>query len=76
MTAYLFDTNSLSYALNEQGGVLERINQAGLQGHQLLTSSIVVAELLYGAELSARRDEARRSSPTTTTSTRRTCRPS
>lgn len=41
---YLLDTNTLVYALNRQGGVRERVNDAALR-NRLATSSIVVAEL-------------------------------
>jgi predicted nucleic acid-binding protein len=50
---YLLDTNTLVYALNRQGGVRERVNDAALSS-RLATSSIVVAELLYGAGRSMR----------------------
>lgn len=49
----LLDTNTIIYALKYQGGVRERINLAGLRGEQLVTSAVVAAELLYGAERSA-----------------------
>jgi tRNA(fMet)-specific endonuclease VapC len=57
---WLLDTNTIIYALKYQGGVRERINLAGLRGEQLVTSAGVAAELLYGAERSARRDENRK----------------
>jgi tRNA(fMet)-specific endonuclease VapC len=57
---WLLDTNTIIYALKYQGGVRERINLAGLRGEQLVTSAVVAAELLYGAERSARRDENRK----------------
>jgi tRNA(fMet)-specific endonuclease VapC len=56
---YLLDTNTLVYALNRRGGVRERVNDAALRS-RLATSSIVVAELLYGAGRSARPEENRR----------------
>lgn len=55
---YLLDTNTLVYALNRQGGVRERVNDAALRSG-LATSSIVVAELLYGAARSSRPEENR-----------------
>lgn len=57
---WLLDTNTIIYALKYEGGVRERINLAGLRGEQLVTSAVVAAELLYGVERSARRDENRR----------------
>jgi tRNA(fMet)-specific endonuclease VapC len=56
---YLLDTNTLVYALNRQAGVRERVNEAALHNH-LATSSIVVAELLYGAGRSSRPEENRK----------------
>lgn len=56
---YLLDTNTLVYALNRQGGVRERVNDAALR-NRLATSSIVVAELLYGAGRSSRPEENRK----------------
>ena len=56
---YLLDTNTLVYALNRQGGVRERVNDAALS-NRLATSSIVVAELLYGAGRSSRPEENRK----------------
>jgi hypothetical protein len=56
---HLLDTNTLVYALNRQGGVRERVNDAALR-NRLATSSIVVAELLYGAGRSSRPEENRR----------------
>lgn len=56
---YLLDTNTLVYALNRQGGVRERVNDAALSS-RLATSSIVVAELLYGAARSSRPEENRK----------------
>jgi tRNA(fMet)-specific endonuclease VapC len=55
----LLDTNTLVYALNRQGGVRERVNDAALR-NRLATSSIVVAELLYGAGRSSRPEENRK----------------
>ena len=54
---WLLDTTTIIYALKYQGGVRERINLAGLLGEQLVTSAVVAAELLYGAERSARPDD-------------------
>ena len=59
MKSWFLDTNTLAYAINGQGGVRERLNVATLDG-VLLTGTIAIYELLYGAELSRRRDENRR----------------
>ncbi len=56
---WVLDANMLIYALNRKGGVRERLNQAALRG-SLVTSAAAVAELLYGAEKSARAEENRR----------------
>jgi tRNA(fMet)-specific endonuclease VapC len=48
---WLLDTNTLVYLMNHQGSVRNRANAAALSG-RLLTSAIVVSELLYGAERS------------------------
>jgi tRNA(fMet)-specific endonuclease VapC len=48
---WLLDANTLVYVMNHQGGVRDRANAAALTG-RLLTSAIVVSELLYGAERS------------------------
>lgn len=45
--------------MNRQGGVRERANAAALNG-RLLTSAIIVSELLYGAERSNRVEINRR----------------
>ena len=57
---WLLDTNMLVYALKRQGGVRERLNETALRGDRLTMSAVTMAELLYGAERSARRDENRR----------------
>jgi tRNA(fMet)-specific endonuclease VapC len=57
--SWLLDANTLVYAMNRQGGVRERANAAALDG-RLLTSAIVVSELLYGAERSNRVEVNRR----------------
>jgi tRNA(fMet)-specific endonuclease VapC len=55
----LLDANTLIYAINDEGGVRARLNNAALAG-QLLTGAIAVAELLYGAERSQHREDNRR----------------
>ncbi len=57
---WLLDTNTISCALKYQGGVRERINEAALRGDRVVTTVVVAAELLYGAERSARREDNRR----------------
>jgi tRNA(fMet)-specific endonuclease VapC len=59
VTSWLLDANTLVYAMNRQGGVRERANAAALDG-RLLTSAIVVSELLYGAMRSERVENNRR----------------
>ena len=59
MKSWLLDANTLVYVMNRQGGVRERANAAALNG-RLLTSAIVVSELLYGAERSRRVEINRR----------------
>ena len=59
MKTWLLDANTLVYVMNRQGGVRERANGAALNG-RLLTSAIVVSELLYGAERSNRIEINRR----------------
>jgi tRNA(fMet)-specific endonuclease VapC len=56
---WLLDTNIVAYALNDVGEVRPRMNQAAHAG-RVLTSVIVVAELMYGVERSARQDANRR----------------
>jgi tRNA(fMet)-specific endonuclease VapC len=57
---WLLDTNTIAYALKYQGGVRDRINEVALRGDRVVTTVVVAAELLYGAERSARREENRR----------------
>ena len=52
---WLLDTNTLVYILNGEAGVQARANEAGQVG-RVVTSIVVVAELLYGVERSTRRD--------------------
>ena len=56
---WLLDTNIVAYALNDVGEVRARLNEAARAG-RVLTSVIVVAELMYGVERSARQDANRR----------------
>lgn len=55
---WLLDTNVIIHALNGVPQVRDRLN-ALAHGDRLMTSTIVVAELIYGAECSARREENR-----------------
>ena len=56
---WLLDTNTLIYILNGEADVRARANEAGRVGG-VVTSIVVVAELLYGVERSTRRDANRR----------------
>lgn len=56
---WLLDTNIIIHALNGVAKVRDRLN-AAVDSDRTLTSTIVVAELIYGAECSARREENRR----------------
>lgn len=56
---WLLDTNTLVYILNGDTSVRARANEAGRVG-RVVTSIVVVAELLYGVERSTRRDANRR----------------
>jgi len=56
---YLLDTNTLVYALNRQGGVRERVNDAALR-NRLATSSIVVAETPLRSGATSRPEENRK----------------
>ena len=57
---WLLDTNTIIHALNGVPRVRDRLN-AVPDSDQIVTSTVVVAELIYGAECSARRDENRQS---------------
>jgi tRNA(fMet)-specific endonuclease VapC len=50
---WLLDTNIVAYALNDAGSVRAHLNEAA-RDDRIVTSIIVVAELLYGAERSGR----------------------
>ena len=50
---WLLDTNTIIYAQYRGGAVRERLDDASKRG-RVVTSILVVAELLYGAERSAR----------------------
>lgn len=57
---WLLDTNIIIHALNGVPAVRDRLNEA-TGSDRSVTSTIVVAELAYGAECSTRREENRRS---------------
>jgi predicted nucleic acid-binding protein len=57
---WLLDTNTIIHALNGVPEVRDRLNAAA-DSDRMLTSTIVMAELIYGAECSTRREENRRS---------------
>ena len=50
---WLLDTNTIIYAQYVGGAVRERLDDASKRG-RIVTSILVIAELLYGAERSAR----------------------
>lgn len=56
---WLLDTNTLVYILNGEIGIRARANEAGRAG-RVVTSIVVVAELLYGVERSSRQEANRR----------------
>jgi len=56
---WLLDTNTIVYAEYVGGPVRERLDDASRRG-RIVTSILVVAELLYGAEHSARPEANRR----------------
>jgi tRNA(fMet)-specific endonuclease VapC len=56
---WLLDTNTLVYILNGEIRIRARANEAGRAG-RVVTSIIVVAELLYGVERSSRKEANRR----------------
>jgi len=56
---WLLDTNTLVYILNGDAGMRTRANEAGRVG-RVVTSIVVVAELLYGVARSTRREANRR----------------
>jgi tRNA(fMet)-specific endonuclease VapC len=55
---WLLDTNTIIHALNGVLSVRRRLNEVEERG-EILTSAVVVGELIYGAECSARREENR-----------------
>jgi tRNA(fMet)-specific endonuclease VapC len=57
MTRYLLDTNAVSDFINHRYGVSERAREARVRGAVIGTCEPVVAELFFGLENSASRDE-------------------
>lgn len=57
MRRFLLDTNALSHFVNRRRGVAERIRDVRRRGDRIGTCEPVVAEMLYGLELSTTRDE-------------------
>jgi tRNA(fMet)-specific endonuclease VapC len=55
---WLLDTNTIIHPLNGRLSVRRRLNELEGKG-EILTSAVVVGELIYGAECSARREENR-----------------
>ena len=55
---WLIDTNIVAYVLNDAGSVRVRLNESSRVG-RVVTSIIVVAELMYGVERSSRREANR-----------------
>jgi len=55
---WLLDANTIIHALNGVLSVRRRLNEVEEQG-EILTSAVVVGELIYGAESSARCEENR-----------------
>jgi tRNA(fMet)-specific endonuclease VapC len=56
---WLLDTNAVVHALNGLASVRGRLNALG-DDDRVVTCAIVLAELIYGAECSARREQNRR----------------
>lgn len=57
MKRYLLDTNAMGDFINHRHGVADCVREARLQGAILGTCEPVVAELFFGVENSASRDE-------------------
>jgi tRNA(fMet)-specific endonuclease VapC len=57
MTRYLLDTNAVGDFLNHRHGVPARVHEARTRGSVIGTCEPVVAELFFGVENSATRDE-------------------
>jgi predicted nucleic acid-binding protein len=57
MTRYLLDTNAVADFVNDRHSVRERAREVRKRGAVIGTCEPVVAELFYGVENSASRDE-------------------
>lgn len=57
MTRFLLDSNAVNALINHHSPLAERAKEARLSGSQIGTCEPVVAEILFGFELSSRRDE-------------------
>jgi tRNA(fMet)-specific endonuclease VapC len=60
MARYLFDTNHLSAAIDDEAGIRERIVELRQAGHRLGTCVPVPCELETGLERTRRREQNRR----------------
>jgi tRNA(fMet)-specific endonuclease VapC len=60
MARYLFDTNHLSAAIDDEAGIRERILRLRRDGHRLGTCVPVLCELETGIERTRRREQNRR----------------
>jgi tRNA(fMet)-specific endonuclease VapC len=60
MARYLFDTNHLSTAIDDEAGVRERILELRRAGHRMGTCVPVLCELETGLERTQRREQNRR----------------
>jgi tRNA(fMet)-specific endonuclease VapC len=60
MARYLFDTNHLSAAIDDEAGIRERIFQLRRAGHRLGTCVPVLCELETGLQRTRRREHNRR----------------
>jgi predicted nucleic acid-binding protein len=57
MTRYLLDTNAVGDMINRRHGVDVRVREARVRGNVVGTCEPVAAELFFGVENSASRDE-------------------
>jgi hypothetical protein len=57
MTRYLLDGDIMGAFINHRSGVPEKVREAQARGSRIGTCMPVVAELYYGIEFSATRDE-------------------
>jgi predicted nucleic acid-binding protein len=57
MIRYLLDSNAVADWMNRRHEVDQRVSEARLRGHVIGTCEPVVAELFFGVENSASRDD-------------------